>query len=247
MRDIILEGLSKSFTSGLAGKRKVLQEFDLCVEKGEVVGFLGPNGAGKSTVIKIILDFISPDTGQVLIKGITNRDYTVRRHIGYLSEHPCFYDRLTAKELLSFVGHMAGLPERVICERSGSLLEELNLHKVEGKALRFYSKGMLQRIGFAMALIHDPDILILDEPLSGLDPIGRRLVIDLLGKLKSKGKTIFFSSHLLNDIERVCDQVAIIDQGRLLFHGTIATLTQGEQDLEQAFLAKISAKGNQYA
>ena len=238
MEQIKFVQVTKSFKKSFS-KRKALNALDLVIEEGEVFGFLGPNGAGKSTTIKILMDFIKADEGQILVKGIPSSEPAARRLIGYLPENPCFYDHLTAAELLNFVGITAGMGKKKIQQRTEQLLDDLKLSHVTHQAIRTYSKGMTQRIGLAMAMMHNPDILILDEPMSGLDPLGRRLVADIIQENKQSGKTIFFSSHILSDIERLCDRIGILHQGHLLFSGALNEFTFDEGDLEEAFVNLI--------
>ena len=230
--------VSKSFKKNFT-RAKALDQLTLTIEEGEVFGFLGPNGAGKSTAIKILMDFIKADAGAVRIKNLPNSIPGARQHIGYLPENPCFYDHLTAAELLRFIGLTSQMTKRDIDQRADSLLTDLNLAEAKNQPVRTYSKGMTQRIGLAMAMVHDPDIYILDEPMSGLDPLGRRLVADLIQSLKQSGKTVFFSSHILSDIERLCDRVGILHQGCLLYCGSLSGFIQEKDNLESAFVTLI--------
>ncbi|MFZ5776521.1 MAG: ABC transporter ATP-binding protein [Thermodesulfobacteriota bacterium] len=236
-----LQAISKTFASGLSSRKAAIHDLSFTVPEKTVLGFLGPNGAGKSTTIKMVMDFIRPDKGDIRIFGQSHRESVSRKRVGFLPEHPYYYDNLTARELLDFLGKAAGIPASLIRSRGDALLDRLQLVDAADKLLRSYSKGMQQRAGFAAALLHDPDLLILDEPLSGLDPIGRHMIITLLMELKQQGKTIFFSSHILNDIERLCDSVAILNQGRLLFHDSLAVCTgNGATTLESAFVSMIT-------
>jgi ABC-2 type transport system ATP-binding protein len=239
MGQIDFTDVSKSYKKRTS-RQKALDGLSLSVEAGEVFGFLGPNGAGKSTAIKILMNFIRADSGQVRIKNIPISMPKARRHVGFLPENPCFYDHLTASELLKFIGVTSGMDRSAINERTDALLTELKLAHAKNQPIRTYSKGMTQRIGLAMAMLHDPDIYILDEPMSGLDPLGRRLVADLIQGIHQYGKTIFFSSHILSDIERLCDRVGILHQGRLLFCGPLADFMQGKDTLETAFVELIA-------
>jgi ABC-2 type transport system ATP-binding protein len=232
--------VSKSYKRR-SSRQKALDGLSLSVETGEVFGFLGPNGAGKSTAIKILMNFIKADKGQVRIKEIPIDLPEARRHIGFLPENPCFYDHLTAAELLKFIGVTSGMDRQAIDARTDALLTELKLAHAKNQPIRTYSKGMTQRIGLAMAMLHDPDIYILDEPMSGLDPLGRRLVADLIQGIHQSGKTIFFSSHILSDIERLCDRVGILHQGRLLFCGPLDDFVEGKDSLETAFVELIAS------
>lgn len=241
---IKIEGISKEFKEGIRAKRvRALDDLTLEVQKGEVFGFLGPNGAGKSTAIKILLNLIRPDKGKASVMDRDVNDTGVRKHIGYLPENPYFYDYLNAEELLWFGGRTTGLSPQSIREKTDELLHIVNLQAVRKRQLRTYSKGMVQRAGLAMALIHDPDVAILDEPMSGLDPIGRKMVGDILLELKGRGKTVFFSSHILTDIERFCDRVGIIVGGRLQVVDRLDNLLAGDATLEDVFLREVKKAG----
>ena len=241
--DIInYSGVTKKYNSWPRGNKVVaLDDFSLQIEQGEVFGFLGPNGAGKSTALKMLLNFIYPDAGAVSLLGISVSDRQARALVGYLPENPYFYDYLTAEEILWFGGKASGLSKNKIHERSEMLLRRMGLLSASKRPLRSYSKGMVQRAGLALALIHDPDVVVLDEPMSGLDPIGRKLVGDLILELKSQGKTVFFSSHILTDIERFCDRAGIIVGGRLRLVGGLAELLSGEGTLEDIFMREVKA------
>ena len=236
--------ISKEFKEGVGSKRvKALEGLDLEIQKGEVFGFLGPNGAGKSTAIKILLNLIFPDSGTVFILGKDAGTVDVRKFVGYLPENPFFYDYLTSEERLWVGGKTSGLDKKEIKTRSEALLQKVNLFHARKRPLRTYSKGMLQRAGLALALIHDPQVVILDEPMSGLDPIGRKMVGDLIVELKGQGKTVFFSSHILTDIERFCDRVGIIIDGRLRLVDTLASLLSRTTTLEDVFLDEVKKAG----
>ncbi len=241
---IRMTGITKVFREGLTGKRvKALDGLDLEIKKGEVFGFLGPNGAGKSTAIKILMDLIFPDHGAAFILDKNVSDFRIRKHVGYLPENPYFYDYLTAEELLWFGGKTCALRKKEISERIKFLLSKMNLYQARKRQLRSYSKGMVQRAGIALALIHDPAVVILDEPMSGLDPIGRKLVGDIIIDLKSQGKTVFFSSHILTDIERFSDRIGIIIGGKLRLINSVAHLLSGAASLEDIFLDEVRAAG----
>src|SRR5574337_715616 len=216
MMAISCYGISKEYKTGFRKRKLALKNFSLDVLPGEVFGFLGPNGAGKSTAIKILLNLIFPTQGKAEIMGRDVSDHDVRNWVGYLPENPYFYDYLNPMELLDFAGRSTGLDRTRIKRRTDELLTTMGLYNERKRAIRNYSKGMVQKTGLAIALIHDPKIVILDEPMTGLDPIGRRQVIDLILKLKSEGKTVFFSSHILDDIERVCDRIGILVNGSLV-------------------------------
>lgn len=241
---IEMENLTMVFKKDFSRKEvPALQSLTLSVGQGEVFGFLGPNGAGKSTTIKLLLDLIRPTTGTLSINGQHVSNKAVRALIGYLPENPYFYDHLSARELLWFGGKSCGLDDRTIEQRTIKLLTDLDLINAMSRPLRSYSKGMVQRAGLALALIHDPTILILDEPMSGLDPMGRKKVFDLILTLKKEAKTIFFSSHILHDIERLCDRAAI------LINGTLKRLINVKQDLpagktlEDVFFEEVEQAG----
>ena len=239
MTPIFFNNLSKSFSYGFRGRQKVLKSIFLEVEKGEVFGFLGPNGAGKSTAINTILGFIKPDTGEVFINGLSSRNPLSRKALGYLPEHPNFSEYLTARELVEFSGLASGIDKKILKKSTDAILDKMELLQFKNRAARTFSKGMKQRIGLAMALISNPPVLILDEPMSGLDPMGRKLVTDLILELKKKGKTIFFSTHILNDVEILCDRVAVINKGKILYCGSTENFVLNNKNLEDAFMALI--------
>jgi ABC-2 type transport system ATP-binding protein len=242
MVPISFNNLSKSFSYGFTGRQNVLKSISLNVEKGEVFGFLGPNGAGKSTAINIALGFIRPDAGQVLINGIVSTQKSARKYLGYLPEHPVFYDHLKACELLEFSGLASGMQKQELKTRIDPILEKMELLPFKNRLVKTFSKGMKQRIGLAMAMIANPPILILDEPMSGLDPMGRKLVTNLILEMKSEGKTIFFSSHILNDVETLCDSIAVIHKGQSLYSGDVKGFRNDFSNLEDAFIARISSE-----
>ncbi len=236
--------ITKNFKQGVrARKVTALSGLSLEVAEGEIFGFLGPNGAGKSTAIKILLNLILPTSGGAAIMDTDVRDTSVRRFVGYLPENPYFYDYLTAEELLWFGGRASGMEKHEIAERSNLLLDKVRLLDARNRPLRTYSKGMVQRAGLALALIHDPKVVILDEPMSGLDPIGRKMVADIILELKGAGKTVFFSSHILSDIERFCDRFGIIVEGRLRLTGLVADVLREGEMLESVFIREIKAAG----
>ncbi len=239
MSEIIFDHISKSFKYGLK-RQTVLDDLILEIQEGEIFGFLGPNGAGKSTSINIALDFIRPDRGRVMINGEPASDANSRRHIGYMPENPHFYEQLTPRELLAFGGLTAGILRVELQDRIGVILEKVELLPFIDRQVRTFSKGMKQRIGLAQAMIHDPKILILDEPMSGLDPLGRRLVSRLILEAREAGKTIFFSTHILNDVEMLCDRIAVIHKGKTLYCGNINGFKKDFTTLEEAFVNRIS-------
>lgn len=239
---IIFDRVTKDYKIGFRKKKTALKDFSLSVHEGEVFGFLGPNGAGKSTSLKILLNLIFPTSGKVEIMGKDVKDKEVRRFVGYLPENPYFYDYLNPVELLRFAGKTSGMDSIHIKERTESLLNTVGLWNERKREIRNYSKGMVQRVGLALALVHDPKIVILDEPMTGLDPIGRRQFIDLILELKSEGKTVFFSSHILEDVERVCDRVGILVSGTLV-RGIDLRSENISGRLEDIFIEEVEKAG----
>lgn len=228
---IEVEDLVKVFRLGVRLKRvDALQGISLQVPRGAVFGFLGPNGAGKTTTMKILMGLIHATSGRARIFGQPVGTADVARRLGYLPEHPYFYDYLSGRETLHFYGRLFGLPRAEVRRRAGALLERVGLVGAADRAVRKYSKGMLQRIGIAQALLNDPELVVLDEPLSGLDPIGRKEVRDILLSEKRRGKTIFFSSHILADIEMICDRIAIVHEGRIREAGSVHDLLERAGD-----------------
>ncbi len=195
---------------------KALNEMTFDIKEKEICGFLGPNGAGKSTTLKIIMDFIRPDSGSVILNGIDSKDTNARKHIGFMPENPPYIDSLTGKELLLLSAKMHNIDSKEATKKSNELLNKLDLEKSASKKLRYYSKGMIQRVGFAASLIVNPKILILDEPMSGLDPIGRYKFKNMIKEVQEKGTTVFFSSHIIADIEDICDRVIIVNNGKVV-------------------------------
>ena len=223
---IRLEELTKDYPVGFWRPRPVraLDGVSLDVEPGEILGFLGPNGAGKTTTLKLLLQLIYPTSGRAELLGRPAGDVEARRRLGYLPELPYFYDNLTAEELLVYFGRLFGLSAADARSRSATLLDRVGLGAARRRQLRKYSKGMLQRVGIAQALVNDPEVVFLDEPMSGLDPVGRRDTRDLIRELRDEGRTVFFSSHILSDAEALCSRVAILVQGRLVASGRLADL-----------------------
>jgi ABC-2 type transport system ATP-binding protein len=231
MPAIEIFGLEKTYMVGFWRKRskRALHPLHLTVEDGEVFGFLGPNGAGKTTTLKLLLGLVFPTAGTARILGKEWTDPEVKAQIGFLPEQPYFYDYLTAHELLDYYGQLSGVASKGRKQRIDEVLSRVGLTDVKGVQLRKFSKGMLQRVGIAQAILHDPKLLFLDEPMSGLDPLGRREVRDLMEQLRQEGKTIFFSTHILPDAESLCDRVAIIHQGELRSVGAVEDLTSAVQ------------------
>ena len=219
------EGLEKEFQLGLRLRRvHAVCGVTLQVKAGEIFGYLGPNGAGKTTTMKMAMGLIKPTAGTIRVFGRSVDDTDARRRVGYLPEHPYFYDYLTAREILDFYGRLYEIPKDARRRRIDELLELVGLTYAADRTLRRFSKGMLQRVGVAQALINDPDLVVLDEPLSGLDPMGRKEVRDIIAGLRAQGKTVFFSSHILHDIETICDRVAILVEGRVVQLAPLAEL-----------------------
>ncbi len=220
-----ISNLIKDYKTGFTGRKtRVLKGVTFDVLKGEVFGFVGPNGAGKTTTFKSILGFVSPTEGKIELLGKEHTNSGAKSRIGYLPENPYFYDYLTGEELLRYMGELHGLGRKVLNERTDELLRKVRMEHARKLQMRKYSKGMLQRIGVAQALVNDPEFLILDEPMSGLDPIGRREIKDLILEEKRKGKTILLSSHMLSDVEALCDRVGIIMGGAVIKIGKIGDL-----------------------
>ncbi len=212
-----IENLTKDFLVGFWRKRpaRALDGLSLQVRRGEIFGFLGPNGAGKSTTIKLLMHLLRPTSGQARILGAPVDSVAMHGKIGYLPENPYFYDYLTPEELLRYVGRLFGCRRPELGRKVDALLETVGLAEARSTQLRKFSKGMVQRIGIAQALVNDPEVVFLDEPMSGLDPLGRMEVRRIIASLKARGVTVFFSSHILPDVEALCDRVAILNRGRL--------------------------------
>jgi ABC-2 type transport system ATP-binding protein len=223
MLAIEIKNLTKEYAVGFWKKKRrpALKSLNLTVESGETFGFLGPNGAGKTTTLKLLMGIIFPTSGSATILGQDFLDPDVKRRIGFLPEQPYFYDYLSAPELLDYYARLSGVTASARKQRIGELLGRVGLSDVGNKHLRKFSKGMLQRVGIAQAIIHDPEVVFLDEPMSGLDPVGRHEVRELIQSLKDAGKTIFFSTHILSDAEALCDRVAVIHKGELRGVGVV--------------------------
>jgi ABC-2 type transport system ATP-binding protein len=231
MPAIEILGLEKTYMVGFWRKRPkcALSPLHLTVEDGEIFGFLGPNGAGKTTTLKLLMGLVFPTAGSARILGHDWTDPSVKAQIGFLPEQPYFYDHLTAHELLEYYGQLSGVHAKYRKQRVDQVLQQVGLRDVKGVQLRKFSKGMLQRVGIGQAILHDPKLVFFDEPMSGLDPMGRREVRDLMEQLKHEGKTVFFSTHILSDAEALCDRVAIIHRGELRGVGAIEDLTSSVQ------------------
>ena len=220
-----ITGLFKSFKSEFLRKNiEILKGISISVKEGEIFGYLGPNGAGKTTTLKCILGLIFPDKGEIEILGLPYLSLKAKARIGFLPENPYFYDYLTASEFIRFYCQLHQIKKADIEEKTSKLLSLVGLEKSSGLQLRKFSKGMLQRIGLAQALLNEPELVLLDEPLGGLDPLGRKEIRDIIVRLKEEGKTVFLSSHILQDIEMVCDRVAIIVSGQIINQGRLPDL-----------------------
>ena len=219
------EHLQKTFALGFFRKKvRAVDDVSFAVEKNEIFGFLGPNGAGKTTTLKMLMGLIFPSRGQARIFGRPITERAVKQRLGFLPENPYFYDYLSGEELLDLMGHLFGLDRHERRQRARALLDRVGLGRAGDRALRKYSKGMLQRLGIAQALVNDPELVVLDEPMSGLDPIGRKEIRDLIVELKRQGKTVLFSTHILSDVELICDRVAMVVGGRMRDVGPLKEL-----------------------
>jgi len=229
MKAIEILGLEKTYSVGFWRKKPkcALRPLQLGVEVGEIFGFLGPNGAGKTTTLKLLMGLVFPTAGSARILGMEINDPRMKAQIGFLPEQPYFYDYLTATEVLEYYAQLSGVAAKERKRRVSEVLTRVGLPDVGGVQLRKFSKGMLQRVGIAQAILHDPKVIFFDEPMSGLDPMGRREVRDLMEELKQKGKTVFFSTHILADAESLCDRVAILHLGELRGVGAVEDLTSG--------------------
>jgi len=258
---IEIENLTKDYPYGFLHlkKKRSLEGLTMRVESGEVFGFLGPNGAGKSTTIKLLVGLIFPDAGTASILGKPITDIEMHRDIGYLPEQPYFYDYLTAAEVLDYFARFHDLTAADRSERVARMLKKVGLETARKIPLRKYSKGMLQRVGLAQAILHDPKVVILDEPMSGLDPIGRREVRDIILELKREGRTVLFSTHILSDAEMLCDRVGVLVGGKLRGVGApgemVGMKAQGMEILFElpgggssaaAVIAKATKTGDRY-
>jgi ABC-2 type transport system ATP-binding protein len=247
MENIIeINDLVKDYETGFFKKKKVraVDGISLSVKGGQIFGFLGGNGAGKTTTIKILMSLLYPTSGSAKILGQDISDFTMHSRIGYCPENPYFYDYLTPRELLAYFGDLFGIDNTKTKEKAEDLLSKVGLdEKDRSKQLRKFSKGMLQRVGLAQSLINDPEIVFLDEPMSGLDPIGRREVRELIAGLREKGTTVFMSTHILSDVEALCDEVAILRKGKLAASGKLDDLlvSHAETQVFEVTLRGVSA------
>ncbi len=244
MEDIRIQNLSKAFYS-VTGPVFAVKDLSLSVKRGSVFGFLGPNGAGKTTTMKMLVGLEKPTSGSIVISGGSPEGIAIRRNIGFMPEAPSFYLYLTGREFLQFIADIFDIAHATA--RINEVLAEVELMGSEHKQIRTYSKGMLQRLGLAQALINDPQILFLDEPLDGLDPLGRSEIKRIFSGLKKRGKTIFLNSHILADVAEICESVGIIDKGKLIICDTPLSISQGYRDLEDAFVHIIKKERDKFA
>lgn len=238
-----IDNLHKSFPTGfIPKKKKVLKGITLDVGKGEIFGYLGPNGAGKTTTLKCILELIHPDKGTIEILGHPFSSLKAKEKTGYLPENPYFYDYLNASEFLDFYSQLCPHSKPHNFKKINSLLKMVGLEKVSHLQLRKFSRGMLQRVGLAQAILNDPSLLLLDEPLGGLDPIGRKEIRDIILRLKEEGKTVFLCSHIIQDIEMICDKVAILGNGQIINQGKLQDLISEKIHFTEVALSGVNPK-----
>ena len=240
---IIFDSVSKEYPKEIGSPaHKALHDLSFTVHHGEIVGLIGANGAGKSTSIRMLMDFIRPTRGTIALFGHSPSVRKLRQRIGYLPETANFPENLTVLNLLRFTAATCAIPKNTLKQRSGELLDLLDLWEVRSRPLRLYSKGMQQRANFAIALINDPELLILDEPMSGLDPMGRKKIFDLICQLKDAGKTILFCSHILEDVDRLADSILLLHKGEKLFHGTPGQIAVQENtaSMADAFISRLN-------
>jgi ABC-2 type transport system ATP-binding protein len=240
-----VSGLSKSYVTGLFRRRRydALRAVSFSVPRGEIFGYLGPNGSGKTTTLKLLMGLIFKDAGSVTVLGRPLHDRAWRGEVGYLPEHPYFYDYLTPAEYLDYAGRLFGMPRGLIADRARDLLALVGLGRSADVPLRRFSKGMVQRLGLAQAMLNDGALLFLDEPMSGLDPIGRRLVRDVILSLKERGKTVVFSTHILSDAETLCDRIALLRSGELLKAGRLDEILSLDVEHLEVLVSGLDAAG----
>ncbi len=240
---VSVKDVVKDFRPGLGLRTKrVLHGVSFDVHEGEIFGFVGPNGAGKTTTLKVLMGLIRATSGQASILGHDVSESAYRNHIGFLPENPYFYTYLTAREILGFYATLCGLPASERAARVELLLERVGLAHAADARLKTYSKGMLQRVGIAQALVHDPEVVFLDEPMSGLDPIGRKEIRDIILRLRDEGKTVFMNTHILSDVEMICDRVAIIVNGAIRYEGLIENFIPEDGMRTDVMLKNITAE-----
>ena len=243
MNDIVITNLTKSY--GDKKKVHVVKDLSLTIPKGSVFGFIGPNGAGKTSTIKMLVGLSQPTSGTIMIANGNPHDIHVHQKIGFMPESPLFYQYLSGEEFLDFIATLFKLRDKK--NKIANVLHKVNLTHAKDKRIRTYSKGMLQRLGLAQAIINDPEILFLDEPLDGLDPLGRAEVKKIILDLKKQNKTIFINTHILGDVAEICDMVGIVDNGELIQVGTPIEISKGYQNLEDAFVQTIQKRRHEAA
>jgi len=243
-REIVrVHNIVKDFRPGFGlRRRRVLHGISFSVREGEIFGFVGPNGAGKTTTLKVLMGLIKATSGEATILGHEVHETAFRCQVGFLPENPYFYDHLTGREILRFYAKLSGVDRGILAGRVNSLLGWVGLSEAADIRLQTYSKGMLQRLGIAQALVHDPNVVFLDEPMSGLDPIGRVEIRDLILRLRAEGKTVFMNTHILHDVEMLCDRVAIIVKGKIRYEGVIDDLMKGGEDEVDIVVANLPAE-----
>jgi len=236
-------GLSKSYPTGVLhrGRRRALEDLTLSVPRGEVFGYLGPNGAGKTTTLKLLLGLLHADRGSARVLGVPHTERGWRYRAGYLPENPYLYDYLTPQEYLDYAGRLLGMPASERRERSAQLLHRVGLAESARVPMRRFSKGMLQRAGLAQALLNDPELVFLDEPMSGLDPFGRHMVKEVILDLRSRGRTVFFSTHILSDAESLCDRVGLLRSGRLVTVGRLDDILRIDVSYLEVLVSGVDA------
>jgi ABC-2 type transport system ATP-binding protein len=240
---VTTRGLNKIYRSGFRLKRvQALVDLDLEIERGEIFGFLGPNGAGKTSLIKVLMGLSRPTSGSVEVFGRRPRDARTKARIGFLPESPYFYDYLTAVEFLRLAAQLSGVPGAEVETRVGSLLRLVRMEHAVNQQMRGFSRGMLQRMGIAQALVGDPEFVVLDEPMGGLDPVGRKEFRDIIFNLRERGKTVFFSTHILSDVEMVCDRVGIIIGGRMVNVGLLSEILSDEIESYEITVTGVTGK-----
>jgi ABC-2 type transport system ATP-binding protein len=238
---VSVEGVVKDFRPGFGLRvRRVLHGLSFQVGRGEVFGFVGPNGAGKTTTLKVLMGLVRPTAGRASILGVDVGETESRRHVGFLPENPYFSELLSGRELLHFHARLASVPASARARRVDTLLDWVGLRAAADARIRTYSKGMQQRVGIAQALVHDPQVIFLDEPMSGLDPIGRKEIRDLILRLRHEGKTVFMNTHILSDVELLCDRVAILVAGRIRYEGAPHELLEGTERETDVVAARVA-------